>query len=139
MGLQRPDLMVMKDGRIIPGPPEGLVNAGTGGMIVELTKTSRQVYYHGLYIRLPSTYAGRQLYRMITDDEFILAEPHSGEVVFSFPLPLVALPGSGRLVNSYAIRGVSLTNPDPNWQRRHALAQTEWAKRADDTSGLRIK
>ena len=46
-------------------------------------------------------------YRTITDDEFLLSDINSGEVVFSFPLPLAALEARGRDVPSYTVTRVA--------------------------------
>jgi len=53
---------------------------------------------------LPMTFAGRQFYRTITDEEFFLSDMATGEVVFSFPLPMVAIKNRKRTVASYAIK-----------------------------------
>jgi len=90
------------------------------------------VYFHGLHLKLPAKYGGREYYREITDDEFLLADPRSGEVVFSFPLPLAALRVQGRYVNSYAIRGVHLSDPTPLWRRKYEECQEHWLQRGDE-------
>jgi len=86
--------------------------------IITLSKANRQVYYKGLQIKLPAHYGDRECYRTISEDEFVVADPRSGEFVFSFPLPLVALQVTGRFVPSYSIRGVYLSHPTPYWLRK---------------------
>src|SRR5699024_7584543 len=72
--------------------------------IIEVTRANHQVYYQGLQVSLPMTFAGRQFYRTITDKEFFLSDMATGEVVFSFPLPMVAIKNRKRTVASYAIK-----------------------------------
>jgi hypothetical protein len=85
--------------------------------LVEVTAANRQVYYQEYHVSLPTTFAGRQFYRTITGDEFLLVAPESGEAVFSFPLPMIALQVRGRYVTSYAIQGAKVSNPTKAWQR----------------------
>ncbi|WP_434922539.1 hypothetical protein ACR9WD_01365 [Glutamicibacter sp. PAEs-4] len=60
-------------------------------MLVDVTVDHRRVYYQWYHLSLPTTFAGRSFCRTITDQEFLLSDPGTGEVVFSFPLPMVAL------------------------------------------------
>lgn len=76
-----------------------------------VTRDHHQVYYQGLQIKLPATDGAREYYRTITEKEFPLADPRTGEAVFSFPLPLHALRVNGRDIASCAIRGVYLSHP----------------------------
>lgn len=94
------------------------------------------MYFHGLHVKLPTKYGGREFYRTITDDEFLLADPRSGEIVLSFPLPMVALRVKSRIVNSHAIRGVYLAEPNPYWQRKYEENQVLFAQRGDDAEEL---
>lgn len=80
---------------------------------------------------LPSTFGGRQYYRTITDDEFLLSDIDTGQVVFSFPLPMVALEVRGRYVPSYTVRGVQMVNPTKHWARLHAEHLAEYAQRQE--------
>lgn len=43
----------------------------------------------------------------------------TGEIVFSFPLPMIALRVRDRFIASYAILGVEIVNPTKQWQRKH--------------------
>lgn len=132
-GAYRADLVVMKDGRVLRNAAETVsLDQGSNEAIVEVTKENHQVYFHGLHLKLPAKYGGREYYRAITDDEFLLADPRSGEVVFSFPLPLAALRVQGRYVNSYAIRGVHLSDPTPLWRRKYEECQEHWLQRGDE-------
>lgn len=73
---------------------------------MEITRANRQVYKQGFHVSLPMTYAGRLFYRTITNDAFLLTDPATGDIVFSFPLPLVALNARGRYGASYSVQGV---------------------------------
>ena len=75
------------------------------------------------------TFAGRQFYRTITDEAFILSDMVTGEIVFSFPLPMVAIKGRKRTVASYAIKGVQIVNPTKQWIRKHAEYEAEFETR----------
>jgi hypothetical protein len=99
---------------------------------VEVTIANWQVYYQGYHVSLPTTYADRQFYRTITDDAFLLTDPVTGEVVFSFPLPMVALNVRGRYVASYSIQGAEVTHPTKPWERKNAQYQTQFAQRQAD-------
>ncbi|MGO2082073.1 hypothetical protein [Glutamicibacter arilaitensis] len=69
---------------------------------------------------MPTSFARRRFVRTITDTEFLLSDPETGEVVMSFPLPMVALKVEGKFVSSYSIKGIQLT-----------LATRQWEKKAD--------
>lgn len=136
----RADLMVMKDGTTLQSTASSvLIEQDANEAIVETTKENHQVYFHGLCVKLPLKYGGRQFFRTITDDEFLLVDPRSGEVVFSFPLPMAALRVQGRYVNSYAIRGVFLAEPGAYWQRKYEASQELLAERGDDAEQLFIR
>jgi len=98
-------------------------------MMIEVTKVNRQVYYQGYQVSLPATYAERKFYRTITDGAFWLIEPDTGEIVFSFPLPMIALHVRGRYVASDAIAGVEVTHPTKQWERKHATYEAQFAER----------
>jgi hypothetical protein len=88
---------------------------------------TQRVHHSGFIPVLPMTFAGRQFYRTFIDEEFLLSDMSTGEVVFSFPLPLVAINSRKRNVASYAIKGVQIVNPTKQWERKHAeyVAQLE--------------
>lgn len=138
-GVHRADLMVMKDGTTLQDSAQGtVIDQSANEAIVEITKANHQVYFHGLQVKLPVKYGGRQFYRTVTDDEFLLADPRSGEVVFSFPIPMAALRVNRRVVNSYAIRGVFLAEPGAYWQRKYEECQVLFAER-DDVEALFVR
>lgn len=117
--LYRAHMMVMKDGTMAPSQfgqddPDREIDEA----IITLTKANRQVYYKGLQIKLPAHYGDWEYCRTITEEEFVVADPRIGEVIFSFPLPLVALRVTGHFVPSYSIRGVFLSQPTPYWLRK---------------------
>lgn len=116
--LDRAALTVYKNGHTVANDSAQILPADVNQTLVTVTGDNRQVYYKGLHLSLPSTFAARQFYRTITRDEFLLSDPRSGEVVFSFPLPLITLHKRGRYVLSYAIQGVYVANPNPYWQRK---------------------
>lgn len=104
--------------------------------IVEVTRENRQIYYQGLHISLPASYAGREYFHTITDTEFLLTDPATGEIVFSFPLPLVALNVRGRYVASYAVRGVHMSWPSKYWERKLTEHAEHFRRREDDHPDL---
>ena len=125
--LERAALTISKTGQILPD--EDAPQAGTDQMMIEVTKANRQVYYQGYQVSLPTPYAERKFYRTITDDAFLLIDSDTGEVVFSFPLPMVALNLRGRYVASYAIAGVEATQTTKQWERKRAEHQAQFAER----------
>jgi hypothetical protein len=122
---------ISKAGRLLCDEPDQVVEQAADQSIVEVTPANRQVYYQGYHVSLPTTFAGREFYRTITDEEFLLSDIDSGEVVFSFPLPMVALQVRDRYVASYAIQGVVMANPTGHWGRKHAQFQAQFALRRD--------
>lgn len=80
--------------------------------------------------------ADRLFYRTITDDEYLLADPTTGEIVFSFPLPMMALQISGRYVASYSIRGVFVAYPTKQWRSQHEKYAEEFERREKETPEL---
>lgn len=121
-------LTISKTGQLLIDDTD-VIGPGSDQSIVEVTRDNRQVYYQGFHVSLPSTFAGREFYRTITDEEFLLNDPTTGEVAFSFPLPMVALQVRGRYVASYAIRGVQMSYPSKHWQRKFAEHQQEFIQR----------
>lgn len=77
---------------------------------------------------MPTTYADRAFYRTITDEAFLLTDPVTAEIVFLFPLPMVALNVRGRYVASYSIHGVDVAYPTKAWERTNAEYQTQFAQ-----------
>lgn len=105
-------------------------------ILIEVTRANRQVYYQGFHISLPLKYGGRRFYRTITDTEFLLTDPDTGDIVFSFPLPVVALNVRERYIPSYAIKGVYLADPTTHWTTHHAHYTQEFTQRQDDLPAL---
>ena len=98
-------------------------------MLVDVTSANRQVYYQGYQVGLPTTFGGRQFHRTITSDEFLLSDPDTSEIVFSFPLPMIVLQMRDRWVASYAIQGVQLSYPTKQWARKEAEYREQFAQR----------
>ncbi|GAA1408298.1 hypothetical protein AUR04nite_34010 [Glutamicibacter uratoxydans] len=48
----------------------------------------------------------------------MLSDPETSEVVMSFPLPMVALKVEGKIVSSYAIRGIQMTLMTRQWEKK---------------------
>ena len=134
--LDRSALTISKTGRLLADGPEPVVEQAADQSLVEVTAANRQVYYQGHHVSLPTTFAGREFYRTITDEEFLLSDIATGEVVFSFPLPMMALQVRGRYVSSYAIQGVQMAYPTKQWERKHAEFQTQFAQRRDQVPEL---
>nr|WP_193081431.1 integrase core domain-containing protein [Brevibacterium aurantiacum] len=124
--LDQMGLAISKTGDVVPGTTG---DQSPDQSIVEITRANHQVYYQGLQVSLPMTFAGRKFYRTITDEEFLLSDMATGEVVFSFPLPMVAINSRKRNVASYAIRGVQIVNPTKQWDRKHAEHEAEFDQR----------
>jgi hypothetical protein len=79
-------------------PDEMARPQATDQSLVEATKANRQVFFQGYYVSLPTACADRTFYRTITADAFLLTDPVTAEIVFSFPLLMVALNVRGRYV-----------------------------------------
>ncbi|SMY03393.1 hypothetical protein [Brevibacterium linens] len=124
--LDQVGLAISKTGNILPDPTS---EQAPGQSVVEVTRANHQVYYQGLQVSLPMTFAGRQFYRAITDEAFFLSDMVTGEIVFSFPLPMVAIKERKRTVASYAIKGVQIVNPTKQWVRKHAEYEAEFETR----------
>ncbi|MGP9838254.1 hypothetical protein [Arthrobacter sp. 179] len=104
-------------------------------MLVDVTSANRQVYYQGYQVGLPTTCGGRQFHRTITSDEFLLSDPDTSEIVFSFPLQMIALQMRDRWVASYAIQGVQLSHPTKPWAQKEAEYREQFAQRRKTSSG----
>lgn len=76
--------------------------------VVIVTPTNRAVFFQGWKIALPKNYEDRQLYRTVTDGQLAYWCVVEGDMVFSVPLPIVAITGSKKFVNSYNIQGIWL-------------------------------
>ena len=131
--LGRAALTITKTGHVLA---DDVAERAADQSIVEVTRDNRQVYYQGLHVSLPSTFAGREFYRTITDTEFLLSDPVTGEIVLSFPLPMVALQVRGRYVASYAIRGVQMSYPSKHWERKLAEHQAQFLQREEELSAV---
>ena len=99
---------------------------------MDVTKANRQVYFQGYQVSLPTTYADRTFYRTITADTFLLTGPVTAEIVFSFPLPMVALNVRGRYIASYSIQSVEVAHPTKPWAHKYAEYQQQFAQLQTD-------
>lgn len=108
IALGKATIAVSKTGKIIDPAlfEEPATGLASNQMLVDVVKDQRKVFYKGLHISVSSRLAGCQYYRRVTDEEFFLSDPDTGEVVMSFPLPLTAVYRSGKFIPSYAIRGI---------------------------------
>jgi hypothetical protein len=131
--LGRSTVTMSKSGKIIDVDVLGDEQAqqAANQMLVDVTPDNRQVYFQGYHVSLPTTFAGRQFHRTITDNEFLLSDPGTSEIVFSFPLPMIALEVRGRYVASYAIQGVQLSHPTKQWARKQAQYREQFAERRE--------
>ena len=128
--LGRASLTISKTGEVIPD--DSTRPRAANQSLVDVTAANRQVYYQGFHLSLPAPYGGRQFYRTITEDTFLLSEPATGEVVFSFPLPMVALNVRGRYVASYSIQGVEVAYSTTHWARMTTQYQQQFAQHRID-------
>ncbi|NKG20594.1 hypothetical protein [Paeniglutamicibacter terrestris] len=92
-------------------------------------KEQRKVFYKGEHISVPASLAGRQYCRTVTDGEFLLSNPDTGEVVMSFPLPMTAMYWSGKDIASYSIRGIQIQNPTVHWELKVERYRKEYGLR----------
>ncbi len=113
-------------------PNESVRPQATHQSLVEVTKANRQVYFQGYHVSLPTTCADRSFYRTITADAFLLTDPVTADIVFSFPLPMVALNVRGRCIASYSIQGVDVVHPTKPWTRKNAEYQKQFAQLQTD-------
>lgn len=128
--LNRAALTISKTGEILPAEDD--LPQAADQMLIEVTRENRQVYYQGYHIKMPTTVVAGQYYRTITDEAFMLTDPVTGEIVFSFPLPMRALHVRNRYVASYSVQGVEMANPSKHWQRKHAEYAEQFAQREED-------
>ncbi|PYI65473.1 IS481 family transposase [Arthrobacter livingstonensis] len=128
--LDRAALTISKTGEILPD--ENAQDRAADQSVVEITRANRQVYYQGFHVSLPTPYADRQFYRTITDDAFLLTDPATGEIVFSFPLPMVALNVRGRYVASYSVQGVQAAYSTKQWDLKRDHYEDQFAKRHEE-------
>ncbi|WP_427019324.1 integrase core domain-containing protein (plasmid) [Pseudarthrobacter sp. P1] len=128
--LDRAALTISKTGDVLPD--ENAQDRTADQSLVDITRANRQVYYQGFHVSLPMTYADRQFYRTITDDSFLLTDPATGEIVFSFPLPMIALNVRDRYVAAYSIQGVELAYSTQHWDRKCAQYGEQFAQRQEE-------
>ena len=124
-------MVVSKTGKVIEAglfaEPATVVAADQ--ILIEIKKDQRKVFYQGQHISVPSSLADRQYARIVTEDEFVLFDPDTGEVVMSVPLPLTALYKSGKLIASYSIRGIYMVNATVNWESKAERYRKEYELR----------
>lgn len=65
----------------------------------------------------------------MTDDEFLLADPDTGEVVMFFPLPMTAMYQSGKYIASYSIKGIQIQNATAHWENKATRYRKEYVRR----------
>lgn len=125
------NIAVTKTGEILD--PELFSEPATGlaanQVLVEVMADQRKVFYKGQHISVPASLAGRQYARTVTDEEFLLSDPDTGEVIFSFPLPMTAMYRSGKYIASYSIRGIQIQNPTVHWERKAEHYRREYELR----------
>lgn len=131
VALGQASIAVSKTGEILDAGlfPEPAISLAANQILVEVMRDQRKVFYKGQQISVPSTLAGRQYCRTVTDEEFLLSDPDTGEVVMSFPLPMMAMQKNGKFIASYSIRGIHLMNATMHWERRAAKYREEYALR----------
>ena len=113
------DMVVSKHGEIMQGTHDVSdlnLSLAANQMAVEVTRANRKAYFQGFHISLPTSFAERQFLRTITEDEFSLSDPETGEIVLSFPLPMVASKVRGKLVSSYSIKGIQPLMATRRWE-----------------------
>lgn len=116
----------MMDADLFPEPATGLA---ANQILVEVMREQRKVFYKGEHISVPASLAGRQYCRTVTDDEFLLSDPDTGEVDMSFPLPMTAMYRSGKYIASYSIRGIQIQNPTVHWEIKAERYRKEYELR----------
>lgn len=131
VALGNASIAVSKTGEIIDAGlfSEPAIGLAANQILVEVMSDQRKVFYKGQHISLPSTLAGRQYCRTVTDDEFLLSDPDTGEVVMSFPLPMMAMHKNGKFIASYSIRGIQMMNATVHWERKAEKFRNEYALR----------
>lgn len=132
--VNRADLVVSKTGEVLEEfevRAQPVVEMAANQLLVEVTRENRQTYFRGYHLSLPTTYAGRQFLRTITDDEFMLSDPDTAEVVLCFPLPMIALRVHGKFVASYSIKGIELANPTKQWEQKAEEYRAQFAAREE--------
>lgn len=113
------DMVVSTHGEIMQGTHDVSdlnLSLAANQMAVEVTRANRKAYFQGFHISLPTSFAERQFVRTITEDEFSLSDPETGEIVLSFPLPMVASKVRGKLVSSYSIKGIQASMATRRWE-----------------------
>ncbi|GAA5226785.1 integrase core domain-containing protein [Paeniglutamicibacter antarcticus] len=122
---------VSKSGEIIDAGlfPEPATGLAANQVLIEIVKDQRKVFYQGQQISVPSTLAGRRYCRTVTDEEFLVSDPDTGEVVMSFPLPMMAMHKNGKFIASYSIRGIQIMNATVHWERKAEKYRSEYALR----------
>lgn len=137
VALGKADMVVAKNGMAYSLDEWNAAEAPAGleanQTLVTVMADQRKVFYKGQHISVPSVMAGRQYVRTVTDTEFLLSDPATGEVVMSFPLPLTSLRSSGRYIASYSIRGIYLSNATKQWRNQEARYRHEYAQREAQT------
>lgn len=116
------------DSELFADPVAGLAS---NQILVEVVREQRKVFYKGQQISVPSSMAGRQYCRTVTGEEFLLSDPDTGEVVMSFPLPLMAMQKSGKFIASYSIRGIMMLNPTKAWASKAEFYRKEYEVREE--------
>lgn len=96
-----------------------------------MTRENRQTYFRGNHVSLSTTYAGHQLLRTTTNNEFLLSDRDTAEVVLSFPLPLVGLRVHGQSGASYSVKGIQLANPTNQWEQKSDEYRAKFAAREE--------
>ena len=131
VALGKASIAVSKTGEIMDAGlfPEPAIGLAANQILVEVVKDQRKVFYKGQQISVPSSLAGRQYCRTVTDEEFLLSDPDTGEVVMSFPLPMMAMHTNGRFIASYSIRGIHMMNATVHWERKADKYRKEYALR----------
>lgn len=78
--------------------------------VVTVTPSNRAVFFPGWKIALPINCDDRQLCRTVAADQLAYWYVIKGDMVLA-PLPIVAMTGSKKFVNSYNIQGVWSQDP----------------------------
>lgn len=96
--------------------------------IVTISRSNPRVFFQGMRIQIPRRYTERPYYKTVTEKELAFWDAVDGELVMSFPLPIIAISLTKKFINSHNIKGAWLKDPTDNWIRHHNLAEQRFAE-----------
>ena len=96
--------------------PEPGTSLAANQVLIEIMRDQRGALSQDQQIYVPSTFEERRYCRIVTDEECLVSDPDTGEVVMSFRFLTRAMHMRGTFIASYSIWSIQIINAAVHWE-----------------------